>query len=178
MDDEADDRARRVELARVAGGVAHLAQHRLVEVRHGVDVVRGGEVDLVDLVDDVAEEVPGEHPVVGLLEHGGQHVAGVVAAGARQLSEVREEFAVDEIQESLAGSTVGLGGPVPPPIRSFDGRPEVPIGDLTVLLQPVEGLQEQQPGKLWDSVEVAVEPCVLAHRVPCRLDDGSQVSLR
>ena len=82
LDHEADDRARRVELAGVAGGVAHLAEHRLVEVGHRVDVVGGGEVDLVDLVDDVAQQIAGEHPVVGLLENGGEHVAGIVLAGA------------------------------------------------------------------------------------------------
>ena len=83
LDDEPDHRPRRVELARVAGGVAHLAQHRLVEVRHRVDVVGRVEVDLVDLVDDVAQQVAGEHPVVGLLEHRGERVARIVLAWCR-----------------------------------------------------------------------------------------------
>ena len=78
LDDEPDDRARCVELAGVAGSVAHLAQHRLVEVRHRVDVVGRREVDLVDFVDDVAQQVAGQHPVVGLLEHRGEHVPRVV----------------------------------------------------------------------------------------------------
>jgi len=77
LHDEADRGPRSVELARVAGGVAHLAQHRLVQVRHRVDVVGGGEVDPLDLVDDVAQEVAGEHAAVGLLEDGGDRVARV-----------------------------------------------------------------------------------------------------
>ena len=42
LDHEADDGPRRVELAVVARGVAHLAQHGLVEVAEGVDLL-GGE---------------------------------------------------------------------------------------------------------------------------------------
>ena len=41
LDHEADDRPRRVELAGVAGGVAHLAQHRLVEVAEGEHLLLG-----------------------------------------------------------------------------------------------------------------------------------------
>ena len=39
LDHEADDRPRGVELARVAGRVAHLPEHRFVEVAEGVDFV-------------------------------------------------------------------------------------------------------------------------------------------
>jgi tRNA isopentenyl-2-thiomethyl-A-37 hydroxylase MiaE len=77
---EANHWPRRVELARVARGVAHLSQHRLVQVRHRVDVVTRCEVDLVDLVDNVAKEVPGQHPVVGLAEHRCDHVPRVVGS--------------------------------------------------------------------------------------------------
>ncbi len=38
-DHEPDDGARRVELAGVAGGVAHLAEHRLVEAAERVDLL-------------------------------------------------------------------------------------------------------------------------------------------
>ena len=62
-DHEADDGARRVELAGVAGGVAHLPEHRLVEVAERVDFVGRGEVDAVDLVDDVAQQIAADHPV-------------------------------------------------------------------------------------------------------------------
>ena len=54
----------RVELAGVARRVAHLPQHGLVERAQGVDLLAGGEVDAVDLVDDVAQQVAAHHAVV------------------------------------------------------------------------------------------------------------------
>ena len=60
-DHEADDGPRRVELAVLAGGVAHFAEHGLVEVAERVDFVGRREVDLVDLVDHVAQQVAVEH---------------------------------------------------------------------------------------------------------------------
>ena len=68
LDHEPDHWPRCVELARVSGCVPHLTQHRLVQVGHGVDVVGRREVHFVDLVDQVTEQVTGQHPVVGLLE--------------------------------------------------------------------------------------------------------------
>ena len=78
--DEADDGAGRVKFAGVARGVAHLAEHRLVEMGHRVNVVGRREVDRVHLVDHVSEQVARQHPVVRLLEHGRQHVSWVVCA--------------------------------------------------------------------------------------------------
>ncbi len=60
---------------------------------------------------------------------------------------------------------------------SMAGRNSV-LGDFTVLLEAVEGLEEEQPGELRDAVEVAVEAGVLPHGVASRLDDGSQLCLR
>ncbi len=54
LDDEADQRTWRVELAGIASGVSHLAQHGLVEDRHRVHLVAVGELDLVHLVDELA----------------------------------------------------------------------------------------------------------------------------
>lgn len=51
---EAHHRTWRVELARVARRIAHLAQHRLVQVRKRVNLVAGREVNAVDLVEDVS----------------------------------------------------------------------------------------------------------------------------
>ena len=63
LDHEPHDGARRVELAGVAGRVAHLPEHRLVEMAERVDLVAGGEVDAVDLVDHVAQQVAAHHAV-------------------------------------------------------------------------------------------------------------------
>ena len=63
LDHEADHGPRRVELAVVAGRVAHLLEHRLVEVAEGEELLLGGEVDAADLVDDIAQQVAGGHAV-------------------------------------------------------------------------------------------------------------------
>ena len=74
-DHEADDGARGVELAGIAGGIAHLAEHGFVQGAQGVQLVAGGEVDAVQLVDDIAQEVAADHPVLDALEHGGDDIA-------------------------------------------------------------------------------------------------------
>ena len=79
---EADDGARRVELAGVARRVAHFAEHGFVERAEGVKLVRRREVNAADLVDDVAQQVAALHAVIDALEHRGDHVAPVVAIGA------------------------------------------------------------------------------------------------
>ena len=82
LDHEAHDGARRVELAGIAGRVAHLAQHGFVERAERVQLVRRREVDAANLVDDVAQQIAALHAVIDALEHGRDHVAAVVAVGA------------------------------------------------------------------------------------------------
>jgi hypothetical protein len=89
LHDEADHRPRSVELARVAGRISHLPQHRLVEMRHRVDVVGRGEVHAVDYVDHIAEKVAGQHPIEGLLEHRRQDIARVSLSTALQIAQLR-----------------------------------------------------------------------------------------
>ena len=91
FDHEADDGARRVELARVAGGVAHLSQHGLVQMAEGVDLVAAGEVDAVDLVDHVAQQVAVDHPVDRAVEDRGDDIAPVAAVGALQAAQIGEQ---------------------------------------------------------------------------------------
>ena len=55
---------------------------------HRVDVVGRRKVDLVEVVDDDAKQMAGEHPVVGLLEDRAQGGAGIVASRPPQVSEV------------------------------------------------------------------------------------------
>ena len=65
---EAHDGARRVELAGVAGRVAHFPEHGFVESAEGVDLVARREVDAVDLVDHVAQQIAALHAVIDALE--------------------------------------------------------------------------------------------------------------
>ena len=57
LDHEPHHRARGVELAGIARGIAHLAQHGFVQRPQSVQLVAGGEVDAGDLVDHVAQQV-------------------------------------------------------------------------------------------------------------------------
>ncbi len=179
LDHESDHRTRCVELTGVSGGVTHLPQHGLVEERHGVHVVGGGEVDLVDLVDHVAQEIARQHPVMGLLEDGGEHVPGIVASSTGEVPEIREKFVVDELHQVLACLPVGIRSPVTPAVGLLDRRTEaLPLGDRAVLLVPVECSEEEEPGELRYAVEVAVEAGVLSHDVPGRLDGTGELGSR
>ena len=80
-DHEPHDGARGVKLAGIARRIAHLAQHGFVERAERVQLVAGGEVDAVELVDDIAQQVAADHAVLHALEHGGDDIAPVVAVG-------------------------------------------------------------------------------------------------
>ena len=178
---EADDGAGGVELAGIAGGVAHFAQHGFVERAEGVELVAGGEMDAGDLVDDVAQEVAADHAVLDALEDRGDDVAAVVAVGTSEGAQILEQagaalavgadgfIVVDEADEVLAGDAVGLGGPIAPAIGRLDGGLELIAGELGCGLaldfEIVEELEEHDPGQHRQAVEVAVEALVLAHDV-------------
>jgi len=70
---------------------------------------------------------------------------------------------------SAAGDAVGLGRPIPPAVGRFDGGFEGFAREfgftLALQLQIVEKFQEHDPGQERPTVEVAVQPLVLAHDV-------------
>jgi hypothetical protein len=175
---EAHHRARRVELAGVARRVAHLAQHRLVQVREGVDLFAGAEVDAVDLVDDVAQQVAADHAVLHALEDVGDDLAlAALFALAGQAPQVGEQplaaccrrrapwLLIDEGQQFVAGDAVLAGGPVAPAVRRLDDGLVGLAVEFGLFLvddfQVVEELQEHHPGEQWQAVHVAIEPLSL-----------------
>ena len=87
-DHELDNGTRRVELARVAGGVAHFAEHRLVQPGQSVNFLGRIEMDAVNKIDHIAQQIAGEHAVVHALEHGGDHVPAAVAVGRLQRAQI------------------------------------------------------------------------------------------
>ena len=191
FDHEADDGARRVELAGVAGGVAHLLEHRLVEMAEGVDLVAAGEVDAADLVDHVAQQVAVDHAVDRAFEtrwrsrRAGRRrwrLAGragrrtdpgpCVPSGRTASSLFTKAISSSPVMPSgfAAQSRQRYGG-------SIAGRKRL-ARQLRFLfanlLHVVEELQEHDPGEHRQPVEVAVEPLVLAHDVAARLHDGGK----
>src|SRR5205823_6437993 len=90
-DNELHECSRRVELAILPGGVAHLLEHGFVKMAEGVNLVGGGEVDAVDLVEHVAQQVTVEHPVNRALEDGADHIAAVATSGTGEGAKVGEQ---------------------------------------------------------------------------------------
>ncbi len=100
---ELDHGPRRVELAAVAGRIAHLLEHAFIQRAQRMDIVRGREVDLVDPVDHLAQHVAADHAVnASLRRRGRSHPAGHRAVVAAQVLEIFEQ--------SLALLAVGQGG--------------------------------------------------------------------
>ena len=165
FDHEADDGARRVELAGVAGGVAHLAEHGLVEMAEGVDLVAAGEVDVADLVDHVAQQVAVDHPVDRASEHGGDDVAPVAAVGALQAAQVGEQpgaflavgpdgfFVVDEGDQLVAGDAVLLRRPVAPAVGRLDRRAEAFARHLAL---PARAICSMSSRNLRNMIQVSI----------------------
>lgn len=189
---EAHDRARRVELARVPGGVAHLFEHRFVEVSQCVYLFGRGEVDGVDLVDDVAQQVAVDHAIDDAAKDGGDDVAPVNAAATLQGTQVGEEsraflavgprslFVVDE-GDQVAARQYGCVavGPVAPAIGRFDGRAKTLAAyfglRLVQLLHIIQEFEEQYPGQHGQAVQVAIQPLILAHYVAHGFDDAAEL---
>jgi hypothetical protein len=191
LDHEADDGAGRVEFAGIARRVAHFPQHRFVQRAERVQFVAGGEVDAVDLVQQVAQQIAVDHPVLHALEHGGDHVAAFVAMGGREAAQVGEQpgtlcpiraggvlVLVDVGEQFVARDAVGLRCPVAPAVGRFDCCAERLAGHggfvLALALQIVEEFQEHDPGQHRQAVKVAVEPLVLAHDIARRLQQAAK----
>src|SRR5262249_54283558 len=88
---EADDRPRRVELAGVTGGVAHLLENRFVKMAESVDLVAAGEMDVADFIDYVAEEIAVDHAVDGAFKARRNDIAPVAAVGALKTPQISEQ---------------------------------------------------------------------------------------
>ena len=163
--------ARRVVLARVAGRL-QVIQDLLVDVAEVLAFGQVVEVDTVDLVDDLPHQLAGLHVVVGILEHVA-HDVGAGAAAGRKLLELREEIAVDKVEERLAGDAFRVGGPVAPLQVGGDGRAVVVAECFQFLVLIVDDLEEEHPAKLTDALGVPVDAHILAHDVLNGFDESA-----
>ena len=123
LDHEPDHSTRSIKLTGVAGGIAHLLEHRFVEMTEGVDLVTAGEMNAADFVDHVTKQITVDHPVDGALEDGSDHVAPVAAVGALQAAQIGEQagsfsavgadsfFVVHEGDQLVAGYSLRLQQP-------------------------------------------------------------------
>ena len=168
LDDGADERARRVILAAVAPGVAHVLDLGFVKMRQLVLLGLRAEAQFVNVVNDLAQVVAALNLVLNLAENFANLVFDGVRPGGPLLEAVQigKQLAVDEIAEVVAGQRVvvvelavlALGrGPRFPAIRLVEDvgvffPVELGFGGF-VLFQPVEIFQEQQPGGLFGVIE-------------------------
>ena len=189
---EAHHRARGIELASITCGIAHLAQHRLIQVRQRVGFFAAAKVDAVDLVDDVAQQVAADHAVLDALEDVGHHLTlaalGTLPCQTTQVGEqafatgavgAHRHILADEGQQFVTGDAVRACGPVAPAVRRFDDglvAPAVEFGLLRVqCFEVIEELEEHHPGEQGQTVHVAVEALVLAQDLAGAADQGRQV---
>ena len=187
---EAYYRTRRVEFARIAGGITHLFQHGLVEMTEGVDLVTAGKVNVRNFVDHVAQQVSIDHPVDRALEDRRDHVAPVAAIGTLQAAQISEQagtfaavrpgrfFVVHETDQLITRDAVRFRRPVAPAIRRFERGTKTLTRHLRFLLgdllHVVQEFKKHDPREHRQPVEIAVEPLVLAHNIAAGLHDGGK----
>jgi hypothetical protein len=170
LDHGADQRARGVVLAAVAPGVAHVLDLGFVEVRELVLLGLRAEAQFVDVVDDLAQVVAALDLVLDLAED----LADLVFDGVRpaglllEAVQVGKQLAVDEVAQVVAGQrlvvvelavfTFGRGPAFPAVVFVQDEAVafalQLAASSGLVLLQPVEVLEEQQPGGLLGVVQL------------------------
>ena len=157
-----------------------------------MNLLGGGEVDAVDLVDDVAQKVAVDHTIDRTAKDCSNDVTPVVDTGSLQVAQVGEEsrtaraigpygfFVVDESDEVVACEHgVGVVGPITPAVRRFDSWLEAFARDrgfiLAQLLHIVEEFEEEYPGEHGQAVKVSVKAFVFAHDVAYGFDDAAQL---
>ncbi|QDU20659.1 hypothetical protein ETAA1_26160 [Urbifossiella limnaea] len=167
--DGADERARRVVLAAVPPGVAHVLDLGFVQVAQLVLLGLRPEPQLVDVVDDVAEVVPALDLVFDLAED----LADLVLDGVRparlllEVVQVREQLLVHEVPQVVAAERLVVvdlpalvlrRGPTLPAVRLVEDEGVLLALQRRlvrpVLFQPVEVLQEEEPRRLLGVVEL------------------------
>ena len=178
---ELRDGAGRIELT---GGASALQffEDGLVNLTEGVALLIIGEIQLVDHVDDLAQQYAVLHVLVGVGKGGlhdglfdGRLCCDGHAADQNLAVAVRNVFAfqdweqrvVNEIQQCVAGHA--LSGLIVRPIRPTAGLRDdgliIVIIKLPVLLLGVIDLEKQHPRDLFNALCVAVDARVVAHDV-------------
>src|SRR5439155_26560976 len=99
-----------------------------------------------EFVDDVAQQVAADHPVLHTAKNGRDDLAPVVTVRTGQCAKIAEKasaflavgqsgfFVIDEDEEFVARDAVGFGSPIPPAVRRFDGGLELFGGELGLAL--------------------------------------------
>ena len=138
-------------------------------------VLGGVEVDLVELIQHLADDGAVLHVVVRAFEDIAEDHSAAVAGGDVDVAEAGEEHAVDEVLEFVASHAFGVGGPVSPLEFCGDDGLVVVLKKFKLLVFVVDDLEGDHPAELFDALGVAGDALVLAHDVLKRLDDVADV---
>ena len=169
LDHGADERTRRVILATVAPGIAHVAELRLVEMRELVLFLLRAEAELIDQFQRVAQRIAAAELVFDLREDFADLVfdgVGTLGAGAEAL-QVGKQLVVDVLDEIVAGQRLVVieravlllrRRPHGPAVLGVDDRLVFLARQLGLLLvgalKVVEILEKQNPGGLLGVVQL------------------------
>ena len=170
---ELGDGAGGVEFPGVSRGL-EVAKDFLVNVAEVLALLEAVEVDVLELVDDLAELLAAAHVVVTAIEDFADDAGAAVVFPECEVLETGEEVIVDEVEQGLAGHAFGIGGPVPP-LESLGDRGIVGgIGEFPLGFLGVVNFQEKHPGELLDALVVAADTLVFAHFILDGLDGGGE----
>src|SRR5688572_22051366 len=123
------------------------------------------------LVDDVAEQVAAFPAVIDATKDSRNHVATVLAVWTGQTAQVGKQtwstfsiwkgrfILIDEREQFIAGYALRVGSPVTPAIWRLDCRTKFLTRQLRLVLalnlQIIQKLEEHDPGKKWQAIQVA-----------------------
>ena len=92
-----------------------------------------------------------------------------------QISEQAFRGMVDEVDQFVAGDTLGIGRPIPPLELLGDDRLVAVANELQFLVFLIENFQEKHPAELLKPLGIAGDAAILPHDVADVLNDGGNV---
>ena len=165
---EVRDRTGRVEFTGVTCAL-QAAEDRFVNLTEGVAVLVLLKIDLVNDIDNLAEQDTVLHVVVVVLEG---RTDNDLAHGGVLIDfdgfECREQLSIHEVQKRIASERLAIlmvDGPIPPTQFLRDDGGVILIVKLPDLLLGVIHLQKENPNHLLDTLGITVDARIIPHNV-------------
>ena len=165
---EVRDSTGRVEFAGVTGAL-QAAEDRFVNLTEGVAVLVLLKIDLINDIDNLAEQDAILHVVVVVLEGRADDdlAHGCILIDCDGL-EGREQLSVHEVQKCIAGERLAVlvvDGPIAPAQLLRDDGSVILIIKLPDLFLGIIHLQKENPNHLLNTLGIAIDACVIPHDV-------------
>ncbi len=162
------DRTGRVEFTGVTGAL-QTAEDRFVNLTEGVTVLVLLKVDLVNDIDNLAEQDAVLHVVVVVLE---SRADNDLAHGGILIDfdglEGREQLPVHEIQKCITGERFAIlvvNGPITPTQLLRNDGGVILVVKLPNFFLGIINLQKENPNHLLDALGIAVDARIVAHDI-------------